>query len=487
MGRSSKLIVVLAGIVIVAVISLAFASTGVREDDHERNIAQPEDLFLDLDIQAAYNDDDVFWRFSWETDTPHFYHDYLVYEGGEWVRYGQSPVGTDPNHTYEDRLTFLVDDGSVDQFAEYGGFMTVVADGGRFMSDEADPEEVEETLGEGRSDVRKFLPGTREDPSDWRTVRGDDELEGLRESGYFLDLWHWRAHRSNPIGWADDQLVFDYRLSDEGDGPYTTNWNEETEQPEFMFDPEVTGQHAMEWQRVLDLDYTQDEVYYLAEDFAVEFDPDHDWQEGDVIPRRLLREPTEARGQIFAQGIAQNGSWEIELQRAMDTGYPADDKIFEEFGRYDVAFAVHANATGSRWHYIGMPLTLGFQRDADIEAVHFDGDSPPWDEIEPTTQTLFYPGQIGWDHLTERGSHAGAEAMETNASFASAHDIEDMAYYALESEFRSEIKAQWIWTGLVWILFIVAATVAVIRLGRNLDPPNRALESAGINQTEEGA
>ena len=487
MGRSSKLIAVIAGVVVVAVLSLAFASSGVREDDHDRNIAQPEELFLDLEIQAAYNDDDIFWRFSWETDTPHFYHDYLVYEGGEWVRYGQSPIGTDPHHTYEDRLTFLLDDGSVDLFSEYGGFMTVVADGGRFMREEADPDEVEEVLGEGRSDVRKFLPGTREDPMDWRTVLDDDEIAELRESGYFLDLWHWRAHRSNPIGWADDQLVLDYRLGDDGQSPYSTNWDDETEQPQFMFDPDETGQHAMEWDRVLNLEYTQDDFYYLSEDFAVDFDPDHDWQEGDVIPRRLLREPEGSRGVIFAQGIAQDGGWELELQRALDTGYPEDDKILEEFGRYDVAFAIHANATGSRWHYIGMPMTLGLQRDADIEAVHFEGEQPPWQDIEPVTETLFYPGMIGWDHLTDGDAHAGAGAMQGGTPFSVAHDIEDMAYYALESEFRPEIKTQWVWTGLVWILFIIAASVAVIRLGRNVDPPEQAFASTGTNETEEGA
>lgn len=483
MGVPAKLAIVIATVIVVMGLSLVFASQGVRDDDHDRNIEQPEQLFLDLEARAAYNDEDIFWRFEWETETPHFYHDYLVYEGGEWVRYGSSMVGTQPEGVYEDRLTFLLDDGSVDDFEEYGGFMTIVADGGRFMPDEADPEEVEEILGEGRDDVRKFLPGTREDPSDWRTVRSDDELEQLREAGYFLDLWHWRAHRSNPIGWSDDQLVFDYRLGDDGEAPYTTNWDDETELPEYMFDPDVAGQHAMDWDRVLDMDYGQDDHYYLAEDEnAVSFDPDHDWQEGDVIPRRLLQEPEGSRGQIFAQGIAQNGTWQLELQRALDTGYPLDDKTLEEYGQYDVAFAVHAYATGSRWHYIGMPETLGLGRDADIEAVRFDGEQPPWDEIEPTTRTLFYPGAIGWDHLTDRSAHVGADDMEGGTPFSVAHDIEDMAYYALESEFRDDIVNRWLVTGALWVLFIIAGSVAYIRVARRADDAEPATTGAATEE-----
>ena len=467
MGRSSKLIAVVAGVVVVAVLSLAFASTGVRVDDHDRNIDQPEELFLDLEIQAAYNDDDIFWRFTWETDTPHFYHDYLVYEGGEWVRYGQSPIGTDPHHTYEDRLTFLLDDGSVDQFSEYGGFMTVVADGGRFMPEEADPEEVEEILGEGRDDVRKFLPGTREDPSDWRTVRDDDEIAALRESGYFLDLWHWRAHRSNPIGWSDDQLVLDYRLGDDGQSPYATNWDDETEQPEFMFDPDATGQHAMDWDRVLNMEYSQDDYYYLSEEIAVPFDPDHDWQEGDTIPRRLLREPDEARGVIFAQGIATNGEWNLDLRRALDTGYPLDDKPLSHLGLYDVAFAVHANATGSRWHHVSFPYTLGLSRDAQIEATRFDGGQPPWDDLDWTTITLFYPGQTGYNHAAS-DDHAGADEVHERVGIRAGHSEEQLAHYVLEDEFRSEIRTQWYFTAVAWIFFVIATTAAVAMLTRPL-------------------
>ena len=64
----------------------------------------------------------------------------------------------------------------------------------------------------------------------------------------------------------------------------------------------------------------------------------------------------------------------------MDTGNRFDDKIFLDRGVYHVAFAVHRQATGGRWHSVSLPLTVGLGRDADINAVRFDGDTPKWDQ-----------------------------------------------------------------------------------------------------------
>lgn len=56
------------------------------------------------------------------------------------------------------------------------------------------------------------------------------------------------------------------------------------------------GHHALRWEDVTAERVDFDGLYYLAESFAVPFDPDRDWQEGDVIPRRLLREGEGSRG-----------------------------------------------------------------------------------------------------------------------------------------------------------------------------------------------
>lgn len=464
MGPIARIGVVFLAILLVAGLSLGFASTGIIQNDDANKIAIPDDLTMALDVKVAYDDDEIRWRFAWETETPGFYHDYLVWQGGEWVRYGRGAPSGDPNLLHEDRLAFLLDDGSVDGFREYGGFITAQAATGMYQTpNQASEEEVEAAI--GKEEVRKYLPESREDPNDWRTLRSDEELDTLQSAGYFLDMWHWRAHRSNPIGYADDTYVLDTRSSDstENGGMYSTNWDGDLGQPKYMFDPEITGQYAMDWDKLTALDYSQDEWYYLSNQNTVPFDPDHEWQEGDTLPRRVLGDPSGSRADIWAQGIALEGGWDLELRRALDTGHPTEDKILSHLGLYDVAFAVHRMATGGRWHYVSFPFSLGLGRTAQIEAVKFNGD-PDWDAIEPTTVTLFFPGLTGWDHATDRRQHAGAEEVHERVGIRAAHTEEDLALYGVEAEFSQQIRSQWYFTTATWIFFVIATTAAIAML-----------------------
>jgi hypothetical protein len=286
-------------------------------------------------------------------------------------------------------------------------------------------------------------------------------LAAQREAGYFLDLWHWRSHRSNPLNVSDDQLVAEFRLSDSGRGPYFTNWDGDASQPQLMFDPEQVGFHALQWDEVItSTDF--DQIYYLAEDFAVPFDPNHAWQDGDTIPRRVLRQPEGSRGAIRVHGEARwgDGFWDVTLQRAMDTGFPQDDKIFRDQGIYDIGIAVHRNGTGSRWHYVSMPLQIGLGRSAEVQALGFTGDTPDWDQVTWTEVTLFYPGQVNWPHLLS-GQHAGADSMRAGVPVKFRHSEAQLAHYGVEGEFRDEIRRQWLLTLLAGVLLIAGFGVAL--------------------------
>jgi hypothetical protein len=115
----------------------------------------------------------------------------LKFDGGKWVRYGASVAGPQPQGIYEDRVTMLVDDGSVPEFARYGGYVAV-GDRMRFFTNEAKPDEVKAHpyLGQKRkqTEVGKYLPATRRNMNDWSSVVSEDELAALRKAGYFLDL-----------------------------------------------------------------------------------------------------------------------------------------------------------------------------------------------------------------------------------------------------------------------------------------------------------
>lgn len=455
-------------ILFLATLALAWLvhGTGVVQNDAQRNIYIPGALTMPLQVKAAYNGKTMFFRYRWPTEQPHLYHDLLRYDGSQWQRIGKSPVGPQPKGIYEDRISMLVDDGRVPVFDRFGGFAAIGANM-RFFTDQASREDVARHpyLGEkkGKHDVRKFLPATREDPSDWASVVSEDELAALRQAGYFLDFWHWRAHRSNPIGKSDDQMVSEFRYGDAGKGVYFTNWDKENNRPKLMFDPARVGFRALDWDDIAERRLGFDDVYYLSEDAAAPFDPDHQWKEGDTIPRRVLRPGSGSHADIdvAGEGRWREGYWDVTLKRAMDTGHPLDDKAFQDKRIYWAGFAVHRNATGSRWHYVSLPMTVGLGREADIRAARFEGDAPGWEQ-EWERVTLFYPGQLNWPLLTSH-RHAGSEQMAQGVPVGARHTPQQLAHYAVEMEFNDAIIRHWLWTLVAGLLLILGFGIAVIR------------------------
>ena len=62
-----------------------------------------------------------------------------------------------------------------------------------------------------------------------------------------------------------------------------------------------------------------------------------------------------------------------------------------------LAFAVHPQATGGRWHYVSLPYTVGLGRAADINAARFEG------EPQQTADLNF----IVYDEREHRRAHCG--------------------------------------------------------------------------------
>jgi hypothetical protein len=454
----------------VSVLALAWAfhGTGVVHNDVSRNIHVPEQLTMPLQVKAAFDGTNIYFRYRWPAREPHIYHDMLRYERGKWVRIGASVPGPQPQGIYEDRVAMLVDDGSVPEFEKYGGYVTI-GDGMRFFTEEAGKKDVEAHpyLGAQRkqTEVGKHLPETRTDISQWQSVIPADKLAAQRKSGYFLDLWHWRAHRSNPIGASDDQVIAEARYGDAGKGPFTDNWDPKTSRPLFMFDTAKTGgRSALRWDDLMVRELGFEDLYYLSEDQAAAFDPNHAWREGDVIPRRLLRAGDGSRADIKVHGKARwnDGFWDVTLVRAMDTGNPLDDKAFIDRRVYTVAFSVHRDAYGSRWHYVSLPVRVGLNRAADFAASQFTADAPaweqPWHEVK-----LFYPGQVSWPML-QSTMHAGAPKIRAGVPVKFRHSEAQLAHYGVEMEFNRAIIRQWQLTLAAGLLLIGGFGLALLRL-----------------------
>lgn len=449
-------------------ISWLFHGTGVVHNDLKRNIYIPKDLMMPLQVKAAYNSDKIFFRYRWPAKQPEIYHDMMKFEGGKWKRYGDSVPGPQAEGIYEDRLTMLVDDGSVPEFERYGGYIAV-GDRMRFFTNEAKESEVKAHpyLGKkkGQSEVGKYLPETRTDINNWASVVPEEQLAAQRKAGYFLDLWHWRAHRSNPVDKSDDQVVAEGRFGDTGKSVFFNNWDAEKKQPRFMFDPEKTGgRTAISWDDLMKRKLGFDDLYYMREDQTKPYDPAYAWKEGDVLPRRALRAGEGSIADISVAGKARwkDGFWEITLVRAMDTGNPQDDKIIMDHRTYTVAFAVHRDTMGSRWHYVSLPVKLGLNRQADFKATRFEGGDPKWDQPWHDVQ-LFYPGQVSWPMINS-SKHAGADKVKQGVPVKFRHSEKQLAHYGVEMEFNDEIRTQWLYTFAAGLLLIIGLGVALTLL-----------------------
>jgi len=457
--RQSALLIIAALFVAALLLALITHGSGVVRNDPGRHIWIPKELTMPLQLQVAHDGQRILFRYRWPAAHPHLHHDVLRYTEGGWVQERRAPVGPEPDGLYEDRLSMMIDDGSVPEFQRYGGYITV----GTGMRDFTDSEG-QAGQGEDLAYRRKYLPDTRLDPDDWYSISDAETLAAQREAGYFLDLWHWRAQLSNPIGWSDDQHIAWYRLYDAGDGPFASNWDGAAGEPRFMFDPDATGIRALRWEQVSTDRTDMDGPYYLAEPSAVAFDSGHDWEEGDVLPAQVLREPSGARAAVRVQGEGRwaDGYWDVTLERSLDTGFPLEDKILHDQGVYDIALAVHRDAKASRWHYVSMPLQVGLGREADLVAARFSGDTPDWDRVAVHEVTLFYPGQVDWPRLTSE-IHAGAKYIAEGVPVKFRHTPAQLAQYGVEIEFEREIRRQW-WLSLVAGTLLIMSFVLSISL-----------------------
>ena len=440
-------------------------------------VAVPDDLDLDLRMKAAYDGEHILWLFEWEA-AGHWYHDMVVFGNGSWTRQGGSQVGEKPFGIYEDRITFLVDPGTVRGFANQGCYVSCHA-GSRFLSDQIPPATVQAVPElANRSDLRKYIAESRVGDAwwdtPWDTFQSPETLAQLREVGVFLDFWHWRAHRGNPVGYSDDQYVLEYRNNDGSRGAYATNWDAENGRPAFMFDESKVGFAALDWDRMVARGYDQqNDIYYLTEDTAVPFDPDREWRDGDVIPRIVLRQPEGSQAAITADGTWADGTWRVELRRAMDTGYATTDHALLEGRTYNIGFAVHANATGSRWHYVSHPLQVGIGVPADFTVVRFEGDAPDWNAIAWTHVPLFYPGQVTWEWLVS-DAHAGAPDVRADTrSCVDCHGESQQAVLKLAQastsrELRGPASAanRWMTLATLMVLLGGGTTVALTLTSR---------------------
>jgi hypothetical protein len=328
-----------------------------------------------VSVQVAYDNENAYFRFQWKTKNPYPGDAYPMYrfDGKEWKLYGGPKLdkriasGAEPP-LYEDRLSMMIDDGRVPGFAAQGCWLTC-HDGSRDAPKEASAAQVKDTpffQAIRKTDVRKYLPATRTDANaSWDKGVSVEQIEKLKSEGHFLDLIQWRAHRSNPVGMADDGYVLEWRNFDSGANPWSSNMDAKTKQPRYMYDVSKAGRKAFAFE-----DIHKAPTVLVREQNAVAFDPTAGWKEGDLLPQYVVsREDSKgsAADNKQAKGVWKDGMWTVTWVRPLNLKNP-DDKSLQEGKAYNFAFAVHDDNITTRGHNVSFPMTVGFGVKANIQA-----------------------------------------------------------------------------------------------------------------------
>ena len=334
---------------------------------------------IDLAVQAAHDNKNLYFRFQWKTKNPfpgaahpHWQFDGKKWNALGWPRLHKKVWGEGQPGIYEDRLSIVLDDGSVPMFKEQGCWLTC-HDGMRDMQKLAKTADVkaQALLGKvlHKKDVRKYLPSSRTDKNaTWDKTKSPEEIAKIKAAGGFVDLMQWRGHRSNPVGMADDGYVLQYRLFDAGKKMFSKNWDKKAKQPKYMFDAKKVGFKSRTLDQIRD---TSKPSSLIVEDNTVKFDPKAGWKKGDMIPEYYVTRAVKgsAGDNQDAKGTWKDGVWTVLMTRKLDTGHPEDDKIMKVGGTYTVGFAVHDDNITTRGHHVSWPMSVGIGAKADIKAV----------------------------------------------------------------------------------------------------------------------
>jgi Ethylbenzene dehydrogenase len=128
------------------------------------------------------------------------------------------------------------------------------------------------------------------------------------------DVWHWKAARTNPQGFAMDRSHHYTRQQWQGKGRAHTARDG---QPIWIARPEDAG------------------------DTVEKKQPAPPARADDRVPQYLPGVPSGSAGDVKAKGAWSDGWWTLELQRKLDTGHADDDTRFDTSKTFKMAVSVH--------------------------------------------------------------------------------------------------------------------------------------------------
>ena len=188
--------------------------------------------------------------------------------------------------------------------------------------------------------------------------------------GEFTDEWHWKAARSNPMGYVDDKYL-DSTVDPKDDeaGHHADGGTRVYKGIKLK-----AGAPELVWKgspgKPPAVDAAKAGLFLMSVD-AAPYGPTNPltgkpWAKGDKVPVAILQEPTGSNADIRGVGRWVNGVWTLEMSRALNPGASAVkdgkkiDVVFEPGKTYHFGVSVFDN-TEAMEHSFSDVLTLVFR------------------------------------------------------------------------------------------------------------------------------
>ncbi len=176
------------------------------------------------------------------------------------------------------------------------------------------------------------------------------------------DLWQWKAGRTNPVGYAEDQWI---------DNTVVEGYSHLSKEAALRSDSVGSILEALSGGSVRNSNEAENAPLYYkpkgkenfllweeVEKGGVVKITNETFEEGFTVPGYFLRRPRGSRDDIDAKGMWRDGKWTLEFRRKLQTEHP-DDAQFDVSRTYRFGIAVMDNSGGFQAYGIGHSFDLG--------------------------------------------------------------------------------------------------------------------------------
>ena len=148
----------------------------------------------------------------------------------------------------------------------------------------------------------------------WNMQLSAIDLSLSADQDYKADIWYWKAHRTDKLGYADDK----YQIY--SSKPLKKSWRLMSKSGRIFYLKRKGDKGKPSYKSMIAVDYL-----------------------GDEIPGIKNQKPQGSRADVRAKGIWKDGFWTVEFSRALSTGNSDDIALTQgvsaQFGvsRYEIA------------------------------------------------------------------------------------------------------------------------------------------------------